>query len=197
MDCETTNPSLLRDLQDPENERAWNLFVESYQKPIVQHCIRCGLTSDQAAEVTQECFIKCFRYLPQLDYSQAVGRFRAWLNLLVNQQIGEHYRRSIRQEETKRRYETFLREFAPNASGDPASGPTSYDYELLAMALQRTRGLVDPKHWQVFEAYLLHELPSNEVTQHFGVNPIAVRVITHRTKALLQKQWKALQDGPF
>ena len=79
MNCETTDLNLLKSLKDIENTDAWSRFDQLYRLPIVTQCRSVGLTLDQAEEVVQECFIKCFRYLPSFEYSVAVGRFRGFL----------------------------------------------------------------------------------------------------------------------
>ena len=108
MHCDTTDHDLLNRVRRSTDEAAWSQFVEFYRKPIIDHCRGYGLTPDQAEEVAQDCFIRCFRYLPTFKYSEAVGRFRSWLNLMVNQQIGECFRSRIRDETIKRRYADML-----------------------------------------------------------------------------------------
>jgi DNA-directed RNA polymerase specialized sigma24 family protein len=75
MECDTTDPNLLKSLKDGENAAAWVRFEQLYRPPILQHCRSVGLTSDQAEEILQECFIKCFRYLPSFGSHAAMNLF--------------------------------------------------------------------------------------------------------------------------
>jgi RNA polymerase sigma factor (sigma-70 family) len=193
---ETTDPDLLDALRTTGNEQAWDRFVEEYRGPILRHCRSMGLTSDQAEEVLQECLIKCSTYLPTFEYRAAVGRFRAWLNLTVNQRIGEVFRRSIRSERVKEAYRGLLLELGENLA-EPYPPPCAFDYELLSMAFRQTQTEVDPRHWQIFEAYVVHGLRSAEVARQFEVTAIAVRVTCHRVRGVLFRNWRLIQDGPF
>ena len=56
---------------------------------------------------------------------------------------------------------------------------------------------VRPQHWQIFEAYLLHDLSATEVAQQLGVSSVLVRVSAFRVRNLLRNEWKDLQNGPF
>ena len=196
MHCETTDPELLESVRRVEDQAAWTRFVQHYGPRIRDHCRSVGLTSDQADEVIQECFIKCFRYLPTFEYGTMVGRFRAWLNLLVNQQIAELFRHSIRTERVKQSYAQLIRGFAPGSS-DPVAEPSHYDYEMLSMSVQRTRAQVNPLAWQLFEAHVIEGLNSALVAEHYGVTSVAVRVYALRVKLALRRNWKLLQESPF
>ena len=76
MKGETTNPELLRSLREADSTEAWLRFEQTYRPRILRHCRSVGLTLDQSDEVIQECFIKCFRYLPSFDYTNDAAR--AW-----------------------------------------------------------------------------------------------------------------------
>jgi len=196
MDCDTTDPDLLKSLKDMENTDAWVRFERLYRPPILTHCRGVGLTVDQAEEVVQECFIKCFRYLPSFEYSVAVGRFRAWLNLTVNQRIAEHFRDSVRSNRLKTAYAALLRDLNGTYPGSNPN-PSIFEYELVSMVFRKTQAEVEPKGWQIFEALVMHGLKSNQVARQFGVSAILVRVTTHRIRKVLQRNWKLLQEGPF
>jgi len=196
MHCDTTDPDLMRRVRSADDQAAWAQFVEFYRAPIVRHCRDYGLTADQSEEVAQDCFIRCFRYLPTFEYREAVGRFRSWLNLMVNQQIGECFRSRIRDESVKRRYSEMLLELS-----DPAQAasrePTGHDFELLAMAMQRVKAAVRPQHWQLFEAFVLHDMSATEVARQIGVSSVLVRVNAFRVRNRLKDEWRSLQNGPF
>ena len=196
MHCDTTDHDLLSRVRHSDDEAAWSQFVEFYRNPIVRHCRSYGLSQEQSEEVAQDCFIRCFRYLPTFEYSEAVGRFRSWLNLMVNQQIGECFRSRVLDEDLKRRYLEMLLELA-----DPLQAasrqPTGHDYELLSMAFQRVKAAVRPQHWQLFESFVLHGMSASEVAEQIGVSSVMVRVSAFRVRNRVRAEWKALQNGPF
>ena len=125
-----------------------------------------------------------------------MGRFREWLNLTVNQLIAGHFQASIRSDQLKTAYAALVRNFS-GTDGEPTGSPSVFEYELITMAFRRTQAEVEPKSWQVFEAYVIHGLKSNEVAWQFGVSAISVRVTTHRVRKILQRNWRLIQEGPF
>jgi len=196
MHCDTTDHQLINRVRHSNDEAAWTQFVGFYRNPIVNHCRSYGLTNDQSEEVAQDCFIRCFRYLPTFEYSEAVGRFRSWLNLIVNQQIGECFRSRVQDETIKRRYAEMLLELA-DPSQLASQQPTSHDYELLSMAFQRVKAVVRPQHWQLFESFVIHGLSAAEVAEQIGVSAVMVRVNAFRVRNRLREEWRVLQNGPF
>ena len=196
MHCDTTDHQLINRVRHSNDEAAWTQFVGFYRNPIVNHCRSYGLTHDQSEEVAQDCFIRCFRYLPTFEYSEAVGRFRSWLNLIVNQQIGECFRSRVQDETIKRRYAEMLLELA-DPSQLASQQPTSHDYELLSMAFQRVKAVVRPQHWQLFESFVIHGLTASEVAEQIGVSAVMVRVSAFRVRNRVREEWRVLQNGPF
>lgn len=196
MHCDTTDPNLLEEIRDTGNQSAWDRFHGLYRPRILRHCLKVGLSLDQSEDVIQECFVKCFRYLPKLEYEPAVGRFRAWLNLQVNQQIAEHFRQTSRHVRATAAYSLLLKTFV-RTYHDPTSDPSQFDRQLVAMALERTRLDVNPVHWQLFDAHVLQELKSAEVARQFGLSPVAVRVACMRVRKALRCHWKEMTDAPF
>jgi len=196
MDCETTDPDLLRAVRRTDDAVAWERFERLYRPPILRHCLQAGLPRDQAEEVLQECFIKCSRYLPSFDHQPTTGQFRSWLNLMVNQEVAEFFRQSIQSQQVKQAYAALIRDFVPRTF-DPNRDPNSFEYSVLSMAVKRTRHRVRPLHWQVFEASVIEGLPSTVVVQQFGILPVTVRVSAMRVKRVLQRAWREVQDGPF
>ncbi len=196
MDCETTDPDLLRSVRVADDQEAWSRFDRLYRPAIRSHCQKAGLSGSQVDEVVQDCFIKCFRYLPSFDYQPSVGKFRAWLNLVVNQQVAECFRQTLRSEQLKRSYADLIRDFAPRTF-DPSREPSGFEYGLLTMAARRARERVNPLHWQLFEAQILEGLNSTAVAERYGVLPVTVRVSSMRVRRVLQQCWREVQDGPF
>ena len=196
VDCETTDPDLLRAVRRTEDAQAWERFERLYRPHITRHCHEAGLLEHQAEEVVQECFIKCSRYLPSFEHQPSKGQFRAWLNLMVNQEVAEFFRQSIRTEQVKQAYKGLILDFVPRTF-DPSRDPSSFEYGLLSMAVQRTRRRVRPLHWQLFEASVIEGLSSTAVAERFGVLPVTVRVSSMRVKRVLQCCWREVQDGPF
>ena len=193
---ETTSPELLESLRDPQNAKAWETFLSLYRPGIEAHCRRSGLTLAETEEVVQECFIKCFRYLPDFDYSRTVGRFRAWLNLLVNQQMVQLSRRRCKDERARDAWRRLVWDAVPNTTKSPAD-VSDFDAEMMAIAFRRIQGDVSPRDWQIFEAFQIHGFSAAELSSRFALSTGAIRVVVHRIRRKVRHEWKRLSDAPF
>ena len=146
--------------------------------------------------MVQECFIKCFRYLPDFKYSRTIGRFRAWLNLVVNQQMVQLSRGRVKDERARAAWRQLVLDSTPSAA-KPATEVNAYEAELMALAFRRIQADVSARDWQIFEASLIHGLAAAEVGSRFDVSPGAIRLVIHRIRKRLRREWIRLQNAPF
>ncbi|QEH31690.1 Sigma-70 region 2 [Aquisphaera giovannonii] len=78
VDVGETRPSLLGDVADWADDRAWGDFRRQYA-PLVEACSRAlGLAGDEAAEMQQEAWITIARRMTTFVYDPG-GSFRGWL----------------------------------------------------------------------------------------------------------------------
>jgi hypothetical protein len=65
---------------------------------------------------------------------------------------------------------------------------------LLAAASKRVARHVNPRHFRVFELYVLQQWPLVDVTKELRVSPASVYVISHRLKKQIKSEVEKLQD---
>lgn len=95
---DSTSVSLLRRLQGPEHETAWERFVELYA-PLIFHWGKSqGLNPTDAADLVQEVLTVVVAKLPEFQYDPT-KQFRGWLRTVtVNKANDLHRRNAVRPE---------------------------------------------------------------------------------------------------
>jgi RNA polymerase sigma-70 factor (ECF subfamily) len=78
MPAESTSETLLKRMRHPEDQRAWERFVELYTPLLYYWSCRMGCQAADAADLVQEVLLLLMRKLPEFTYDQQ-GSFRAWL----------------------------------------------------------------------------------------------------------------------
>src|SRR5262249_22416010 len=90
----STHISLLCDLRaDNRQDRAWTVFHARYRGVIFGWCLRRGLSSEGAEDLTQDVLLKLFQQLPRYSHDPARGQFRGWLKAVVNNTLTDFWRR--------------------------------------------------------------------------------------------------------
>ena len=59
---------------------------------------------------------------------------------------------------------------------------------LAEAALARTKSLVSPKQYQIFDYYVVKQWEADKVQQHLGVSMAQVYLAKHRVGAVLKKE---------
>jgi len=190
-----TRRSLIDRLKRWDDGQSWQQFFDTYWKLIYGVAFRAGLPDAEAQDVVQDTIVSVARQMPSFRYDPARGSFKTWLFLLARRRIADHLRKEYRRVKIEPDSATH-----PSRTGrlarmpDPA-GPeleTLWDEEwkkhLLGAALRRVKAQVEPKHFQVFEAYVLKEWPVEEVVLAFSVSAAQVYTIKHRVGARLEAE---------
>lgn len=144
---------------------------------------RCGLTEPEAREAVQETIRSVCRQLAEFHADAGKASFKVWLMQMTRWRITDQFRKRL-----------------PDVRGgrEVAPGPISGDFEviweeewskhLFAAALERVKAKVKPKHFQVFDLYVLRRWPLAKVTSLLGVNAGQVYLAKHRLTALLKRE---------
>jgi DNA-directed RNA polymerase specialized sigma24 family protein len=79
-------------------------------------------------------------------------------------------------------------------SGDGISTEERIEAEshLWSLSLNRARSQVSPRHWQIFDTYVIQGLSSQEVARHFNTSHFNVRLIAHRIKKVARQSYNQL-----
>ena len=78
----TTSFTLLERLRTPTNQEAWGRFVDLYTPLLFHWARRCGLHTEDAADLVQDVFAALLQKLPAFNYDVQKS-FRAWLRTVT------------------------------------------------------------------------------------------------------------------
>ena len=198
-----TRRSLLSRLKQWDDQESWQVFFNTYWRLIYSVARRAGLGDSEAQDVVQETVVAVARQMPRFKYDPATGSFKSWLLLITRRRILDHLRKEYRRVKVD---EPMPRDGQRTATleriPDPAGGvldqiwDEEWKRQLFDGALQRVKRQVEPKHFQIFDCYVLKEWPVKEVAKAFDVSASQVYLIKHRIAALIAKEVHKLEGSP-
>lgn len=207
-----TRPSLLARLKSGDDVEGWQEFYCVYGGLLRAFARKCGLNETEAEEVVQDTAIGVARGLPGFRYDPARCSFKTWMLNLAQWRITDALRR--RRPES-RRVESDQPRLPPlphRLETDPTSGTSlldripdprppnfgadwdaAWEQTLRNAALDQVRRTIDPRHFQVFDLYVLKGRPVREVVARVGVAAAQVYLIKHRVASRLRREMRRLE----
>ena len=193
-----TRQSLLSRLKDYEDDESWQDFFHTYWKLIYGMAMRSGLTDTEAQEVVQETIIAVSKHMPDFKYDRTKGSFKGWLLQLTRWRIQDQLRKRKRDanlialgDDGSR--QTQVMDPIPDPVAVEAVWDDEWQKNMVEGALQRVKGRVKPKQYQVFDLYVLKGWPIAKITATLGVNFGQIYLAKYRVTALIKKEIKALE----
>lgn len=182
-DAPDTRASLLLRLQQPEDELAWQEFVEIYQPLIERLAVRYGLQSADAQDVAQDVLTKVAKAVSEWDHDPARGSFRGWLtrvtrNLTI-EQLRSRARRPRSNSETGQ-----LEQLYQNPD---SVFLLEQRRELFSWAARKARHQFAPATWQAFWLTAVEQQLPNAVAEQLGLSPGAVYIARSRVMARMRE----------
>ena len=180
----TTPPSLLEQLRQPNDQQAWQRFVDLYTPLLFYSARRVGLQDSDAADLVQEVFALLVRKLPEFAYDQDKG-FRNWLRTVLMNKWREIGRRNA----------------LPTAGAVPeraapdeiaALADEEFRRHLIVRALELMKAEFQPATWKACWEYAAVGRPAAEVAAELGVSVNAVYLATGRVLRRLRHELAGL-----
>lgn len=201
-DPDATRSSLLRRLQNWQDQGGWQEFFDTYWKLIYAVGMKAGLSDAEAHDVVQETVVAVAKQMREGGYDRTKGSFKNWLCVITKRRIVDHLRR--------RKPEEKLRPSLPPANTSTTTDtlhrvpdPASVEFEavwseewrknLVDVAIERLKEQISPKQYQIFDLYVLKNLPLNKVTHLLHVSAALVYVTKHRVNALVRREVRRLE----
>jgi RNA polymerase sigma factor (sigma-70 family) len=135
----------------------------------------------------------------EFDRNPDRGSFRGWLMQLTRWRIADKFesRQKLPASPAGSRGDTADRtatiERVPAPVDDEDEWDREWQQHVLAAAADRVARQVKPRHFQVFDLYVLQHTPMLRVAADLKVSPASVYVIAHRLTKLLKAEAEKLQ----
>ncbi len=170
-----TRPTLLDRLREGADTLAWDEFFQRYWRLVFGWARRHGCSADTAEEIVQEVMLGVFERRDVYRYDPKRGRFRDWLGTLVRNKVADHRRRpSGRIRGRGGGSDAGFIEPAAGAPAPDAAWEAAFEEALLMVLLDLVQREMNPRTYQAFELFVLHEVPAAKVAQTTGLTPNAV-----------------------
>lgn len=180
-----TRPSLLMRLRDASDAEAWERFVRIYGRLIYADCVRRGLVSADAEDVTQEIFSRVVRGIRQFEYQPNTGRFRDWLGAISRNECRRFF--------AKRATPASLTN-DPLCDGEDPEWDDFFAQRILTEAMAEIRPEFAPKTWEAFEAVWQKQEAVDDVAMRLGLSLASVYLAKSRILKRLQDMVRQLAD---
>jgi RNA polymerase sigma-70 factor (ECF subfamily) len=198
-DPDATRSSLLRRLRDWDDHSGWQEFFDTYWKLIYSVAIKAGLSDAEAHDIVQETVVAVAKQMRDRGFDRQRSSFKNWLCLITRRRIIDHLRR--------RKPDQPPRKASADAPGtdtlhrvpDPASveldaiWAEEWQKNLVDIAIERIKGQIGVKQFQIFDLYVLKNVPLRKVTQTLHVSATLVYVTKHRVSALVRREVRRLE----
>jgi len=154
--------------------------------------------------VVQETVISVSKTIPDFHYKAAVGSFKSWLLKLTSWRIVDQFRNRQRNIQSAKGLSdstagTATLDSVPDPAGLELEAIWDKEWEqnLMNAATDRVRRAVDPKLYQIFDLYVVKNLPARKVASILNVNLGRVYLAKHRIGAMIRKEIQQLKTKPI
>lgn len=182
-----TPASLLYRLKQPEENLAWDRFVELYSPLLFHWASQLGHQESDSADLVQDVFVILWRKLPDFEYD-ASKSFHAWLKTLFMNRF-----RSL-QRNRDLRHLPFIDHDPVDDLQDDTIDPEDSRF-LIRQAFRLIERDFSLLHQQVFRAYVLQERPAEEVALLYEIGLGTVYGIKSKVLNRLRQEMRNWIDG--
>jgi RNA polymerase sigma-70 factor, ECF subfamily len=182
----TTHISLLERLRQPQEEEAWQRFVQLYT-PLLMHWSRkLGLSDHDAADLVQDVLLVLVRKMPEFQY-QPGRTFRGWMRTVLINKWRDRPRHG-----KAGPLESDVMPQVP--SGDDELEAREYRLYVLAQALRIMVKDFEHSTWQACWETVVGGRSGAEVAAELGLTVNAVYLAKARVLGRLRRDLAGLMD---
>jgi RNA polymerase sigma-70 factor (ECF subfamily) len=185
-DPNATSKTLLIEVQDPTNHRAWDEFLDRY-RPMVRGWCRHWFP-DAPDDAALEVFTKLVFVMGNFRYQPEKGRFRDWLRTVTQNLMAELKRgpRWFHDDGVLDRIEAPLDLWGRLAA--------EYDLELLGIAKEAVRRRVEKHTWRAWVETAENGRKPAEVARELRMRVGSVYQAKYAVQGLLREELQSRDD---
>lgn len=193
-DSPLTRASLLVQLRDGTNHRAWQEFMNLYGPVIYGFARKRGLQDADAADLMQDVLRSVSTAIHRLEYDKSQGTFRGWLYTVTRNRIFSFL--AARKNRPQAAGDTSTHQILEShAATDDGAEDWEVDYQrrLADLAMKRIQREFQETTWQAFWKTAVEGASAAEASDQTGLSPGAVYVAKSRVLARLKAEVEAMQ----
>jgi RNA polymerase sigma-70 factor (ECF subfamily) len=183
---EGTSTSLLMQLRQSDNHRAWERFVRLYTPLLLYWARQLGLQEQDAADLVQDVLLTLVRKLPDFRYHHG-GSFRGWMRTVLMNTW-----RDRRQRAPAAPLDSDVEPQAP--AEDQILEEREYRLYVLGRALRLMSADFEPATWQACWETVVVDRPAADVAAELGITVNAVYLAKSRVLSRLRQDLAGLLD---
>jgi RNA polymerase sigma-70 factor (ECF subfamily) len=182
---------MLERLRAGATAKSWEQFDDLY-RPFLLGMFRSRCAAADAEDLVQDVLRAVVSALPQFVHNGRPGAFRRWLRT-----IAVHRLLALKKEQRLRdavSLDALAHEIADPQSALSRQWEQDHDRSVLAGALQRVQGQVEPQTWLAFQCKEIDGLSTAESAARAAMTPNAVYVAVSRVRKRLREELRDLVD---
>ncbi|HRQ73483.1 MAG TPA: sigma-70 family RNA polymerase sigma factor [Phycisphaerales bacterium] len=183
-----TTTTILHDLRDARNDRAWERFVNRFRDPLVAFARRSGLSQADADDAAQETLVELARSLRDGRYDRDKGRLSAWLFGIARRCVLRHRQREARSRE-RTTDDDAMRAIEQPTDEKPVEDLWNTEWERWAWTacLERARAEFEPATLRAFLLAVQSDRAADSIAEELRVPVKAVYNAKHRVLKRLRE----------
>ncbi len=187
---DSTSVSLLRRLRQPNQEAAWERFVELYAPLIFHWGKNQGLNATDSTDLVQEVMAILVAKLPEFQYDPK-KRFRGWLRTVT-----VNAARNLRRRESTRPSTNVIEAVEQVSVTDAVElfGEAEYRRFLVKRAMQLMRAEFQEQTWKACWMHVAEGRRAADVGQELGLSANAVHIAKCRVMRRLREELDGLME---
>lgn len=187
---DSTSVSLLQRLRQPDQEAAWQRFVDLYAPLIFFWGRGQGLSATDSADLVQEVLAILVAKLPEFEYDPK-RRFRGWLRTVTINKANDLHRQNSARPSSG--HEKTIQSVTV-ANNVDLFDEAEYRTYLIRRVRQLMKAEFEPQTWQACWKHVTEGRSAADVGRELGISANAVRVAKCRVLRRLREELEGLLD---
>jgi len=193
MTTPKTRHSLILRLKNPDNETAWQDFVEAYETFLRRLAVRQGVPDRHIPDVTQQVLLAIARSIDGWQDDGKQASFRRWVSTVSRNVVIKFMTRERRHESVGAG--TDLLEQLRNIPANPDPQLVrQYEHEVIIWAAEQVRSEFRKTSWQAFSATMIEGRSVADIAAELGVTAGSIYMSRSRILARIRTKVRQLLE---